>query len=124
MPGMNGAHDNSEIWRSLGVLQSSIDSVLRTLSENRQADASYRTDIRAELKGITTQVTTINGTVTLAKTDIEQMKPRVDALWQRFQMSKGVTSLAVGLSHAGSIVVAALGGGFALAIKVWLDSRH
>lgn len=106
-----------DVSYELGGINQQLEAITRTLSENRTADAQYRTGIRQEMKE---QRAAINGVVNdlaIAKRDVSEMRPKVEVLEERMHMSKGAVNLAMVLSKAAHIISAAIGG----AIVIILD---
>lgn len=69
-----------ELSRVLGGIEKELQTVARTLAEDRIAAASYRTDIRRELATVKDSVQSINIDTRGCKVDIADMKPKVLAL--------------------------------------------
>lgn len=107
----------------LGGIKSSLDTIMRTLSDNRTADAQYRTGIRAEMKVQSDAINSVGNDLALAKKDISDMKPKVENLDDRAKMSKGAQNLAVILAKAAHIISAAIGGAIVFLLTRWLGGR-
>lgn len=105
------AHDVSY---ELGGINKQLEAITRTLSENRSADAQYRTGIRAEMKIQSDAISAVGSDLALAKKDIAGMIPKVESLDDRAKMSKGAQNLAVILAKAAHIISAAIGGAIVL----------
>ncbi len=69
-----------ELSRVLGGIEKELQTVARTLADDRISAASYRTDIRREIAAVKDSVQNINGDTRECKTDIADMKPKVLAL--------------------------------------------
>lgn len=110
-----------DVSYELGAIKSSLDTITRTLSENRTADASYRTDIRKELAAQTAAINAVQTDIVIAKRDIADMRPKVDSLDQRSLMTKGAANLAVVLGKAAHIISAAIGGALVFMLERWLN---
>lgn len=113
-----------DVSYALGAIQNALDTITRTLSENRLADAQYRTAVREEM---TTQHDAINAVATdlsLAKRDITEMKPKVDSLDQRATMSKGAANFAIILGKFAHVISAGIGGIIAVLIERWLRGSN
>jgi hypothetical protein len=109
-----------EVSYELGGIKQSLDTITRTLSENRVSDALYRTDIRRELTLQNEAINVIVRDLGIAKRDITDMKPKVDSLDQRAMMSKGAAHLAILLGRFAHVISAAVGGIFAVIAERWL----
>lgn len=101
-----------ELSLLLGEIKAKVDLVTRTQAEDRQAAASWRTDVRKEMAGIRSDIGDMKGTVTTATKDLEEIKPIVadyveDRAGKRERWRIGQ-------------VVAALGGGSAALGLQWL----
>lgn len=107
----------------LGGIKSSLDTITRTLSENRTADAQYRTSIRAEMKVQSDAIGAVATDMIVAKNAIADMKPKVESLDDRAKMSKGAQNLAVILAKAAHIISAAIGGAIVFFLTRWLGTR-
>lgn len=114
----------TDVSFELGAIKNALDTITRTLSENRLADATYRTDIRREMGEQSTKINNIVTEVTLAKRDITDMKPKVDSLNERAAMSKGATNLALILSKGAHVISAGLGAIIAVLLERWLRGPH
>lgn len=101
----------------LGGIKSSLESILKTQSEDRLAAAQYRTEIRSELKEGSRRMQHIESQVAGVVDDVAEMKPKVNTLEQRALMSAGAAKLAVILGKGAHIISAAVGG----AIVIILD---
>lgn len=110
----------NDVSYQLGSIQQALDTITRTLSENRLADASYRTAVRDEMTSQRDAINSVGSELSLAKRDISDMKPKVDSLDQRATMSKGAANLAIILGKFAHVVSAAIGGVIAVLIEHWL----
>jgi hypothetical protein len=77
---MTGGREIDELSRVLGGIEKELQTVTRTLADDRISAASYRTDIRRELAAVKDSVQNINADTRECKTDIADMKPKVLAL--------------------------------------------
>lgn len=111
------AHDVSF---ELGGIKSSLDTITRTLSENRTADAQYRTGIRAEMKVQSDAIYAVATDMKIANNAIADMKPKVENLDQRANMSKGAANLAIALGKFAHIISAMIGAGIVFLLERWL----
>lgn len=109
-----------DVAYELGGIQSSLDTITRTLSENRLADASYRTAVRDEMTSQRDAINAVGSELSLAKRDISDMKPKVDSLDQRATMSKGAANLAIILGKFAHVVSAGIGGLIAVLVERWI----
>lgn len=114
----------------LGGIKNALDTITRTLSENRTADAQYRTGIRQEMANQATAINGIGTDVALAKKDIadtkkviDDIKPKVESLEARANMSKGAANFAIALGKFAHVISAALGAGIAFLLERWLGGR-
>lgn len=110
----------NELWRTLGGIEKSLETVISTLAEDRVAAASYRTDVRKELGAVKDSVGTLTSDLKSCKSDIAEMKPEVESQKQRMLMSKGAANLAVGLGKFSSIIWGGLGATIAVMAERWL----
>lgn len=105
---------------ALGRVEAQLQSIGTTLSEDRLASASYRTDIRRQLAETDEKLGKMFSELHSAKSDISEMKPKVESLNQRALMSKGAANLAIILGKAAHILSAALGAGIVVLLQRWL----
>lgn len=108
----------------LGSIKSSLDTITRTLSENRTADAQYRTGIREQMAKQSDAITTVGHDLAIAKKDIADMKPKVESLDQRAMMSKGAANLAIALGKFAHVISAGIGAVLVLLIDRFVFGRH
>jgi len=109
-----------DVSYELGGINKQLEAITRTLSENRTADAQYRTDIRKELAAQTTTINAVQTDIIIAKKDIAGMKPTVESLEQRALMSKGAANFAIVLGKFAHVISAAIGGALVALIEYWL----
>lgn len=112
-----------DVSYELGGINKQLETITRTLSENRLADAQYRTGIRAEMKVQSDAISAVGNDLALAKKDISGMIPKVERLDDRAKMSKGAQNLAVILAKAAHIISAAIGGAIVFILTRWLGGR-
>jgi hypothetical protein len=105
---------------ALGRIEAQLGTITQTLSEDRMASASYRTEVRKQLADTSEKVGRVSGDLHAAKEDIAEMKPKVVSLEQRALMSKGAAQLAVLLGKFAHIVSAAIGALVAILFERWL----
>lgn len=110
----------TDVSYELGGINKQLETITRTLSENRLADATYRTGIREEMGKQRDAINSVGNDLTIAKRDIADMKPKVASLDERATMSKGAAALATALGKIGHVIVAGLGAIIALVIERWL----
>ena len=84
---------NDELWRSLGGIEKSQELILRTLSENRVADATYRTDIRKELGGLRDDVQEVRSDVRSVTETVTELRPKVITQEESRLMDRGADRL-------------------------------
>jgi flagellar basal body L-ring protein FlgH len=108
-----------DVSYELGGIKQALDTITRTLSENRTADAQYRTDIRREMGSQHDAIASIGTELGMAKRDIADMKPKVDSLNERATMSRGAASLAIALGKFAHVITAAIGGIIAVLVEHW-----
>lgn len=118
--GMVAERPPHDVSYALGGIQQALDTITRTLSEDRMASAQYRTDIRKEIGTQRDAINAIGSELSLAKKDIGDMKPKVDSLDQRALMSKGAANFAIILGKFAHVISAGIGGIFAVLIERWL----
>lgn len=106
-----------DVSYELGGINKQLETITRTLSENRLADAQYRTGIRAEMKVQSDAINSVGSDLALAKKDISDMKPKVENLDERAKMSKGATNLAIALGRFAHFISAALGAGLVFLLE-------
>lgn len=104
----------TDVSYELGSIKSSLDTITRTLSENRLSDAQYRTGIREEMTKQRDAINIVGHDLAIAKKDIADMKPTVESLEQRSLMSKGAANLAIALGKFAHVISAAIGGAIVL----------
>lgn len=101
----------------LGRIESALDIIKQTLSEDRLSSAQYRTEIRKQLGEGTERMQHIETQLAAVTKDVAEIKPKVDVLEERMHMSNGAAKLAVVLGKVGHVISAAVGG----AIVIILD---
>jgi hypothetical protein len=120
---MVGERPNHDVSYELGGIKQALDTITRTLSENRTADAQYRTGIRAEMKVQSDAISAVGSDLALAKKDISDMMPKVNSLDQRALMSKGAANFAIVVGKFAHIISAALGAFIVILFERWLGGR-
>lgn len=106
-----------DVSYELGGINKQLETITRTLSENRLADAQYRTGIREEMGKQRDAIGAVATDMTIAKNAIADMKPKVESLDQRAAMSKGAANLAIVLGKFAHVVSAALGAGIVFLLE-------
>lgn len=116
-----------QLSRVLGGIENELKSISRTQSEDRIAAATYRTEIRAEVKEIHDDFETVQADVQgvqadvrIASEKIAEIVPAVRGLQESALLSKGAVNLAVILGKIAHIVSAMIGGVIALLFQKWL----
>jgi predicted nuclease with TOPRIM domain len=98
----------------LGGLEKAVDIIIKTLSENREADARYRTDIREKIERLGSENHSMRADVNFVKDKIEKIEPKVDSLEQKEHREEAVKTFAVSigsfLGKAAQLAIGALGG--------------
>lgn len=115
------AHD--VVSYELGGIKNALDTITRTLSENRLADAQYRTGIREEMTKQRDAISGIGSDLAIAKKDIGDMKPKVETLDQRALMSKGAANFAIVLGKFAHVISAGLGASIVFLLERWFGGR-
>lgn len=112
-----------DVSYELGGIKSSLDMITRTLSENRMADAQYRTGIREEMGKQREAISGVGNDLAIAKKDIAEMKPTVKSLDERALMSKGAANFAIILGKFAHIISAGIGGVIVLFLDRYFGHR-
>lgn len=110
----------TDVSYELGGIKNALDTITRTLSENRLADATYRTGIREEMGKQRDAINSVGNDLTIAKRDIADMKPKVESLDQRALMSKGAANFAIILGKGAHVISAGIGAIIAVLLERWL----
>jgi hypothetical protein len=99
--------------RVLGSIEAQLATITKTQSEDRVANAAWRTDVRREIGGIREDITEIKGSANSATIEINEIKPIVaDYVEQRAQ--------ARGMGRIAHAVSGLFGAGFLFALqKLW-----
>jgi len=101
-----------ELSRLLGSIEAKVDLVTRTQGEDRQAAASWRTHVRADMDEIKSSVDELKGSVKEVTGKVNTMKPDVDDYVEKRAEARG-------MSRLGHLIAALGGGSFALGLQ-WL----
>lgn len=116
---------------TLGRIEQQLDTITKTLSENRSADAQYRTGIREEMgkqrdliNGVGSDLAVAKRDIADTKEDIADIKPRMKSLEDRAMMSKGAANFAIILGKFAHIISAGIGGILAVLIERYLFGGH
>lgn len=113
-----------DVSYELGGIKASLDTITRTLSENRTADAQYRTGVRDEMREQRDAISGVGNDLAIAKKDIADMKPKVESLDQRALMSKGAANFAIVLGKFAHVISAGIGGVIVLLIDRFIFGKH
>jgi uncharacterized protein YlxW (UPF0749 family) len=117
-------HVNSQVLIMLGGLKMATDMIIKTLSENREADARYRTDIREKIEKLGSENHSMRADLNFVKDKIEKIEPKVDSLEQKEHREEAVKTFAVSigsfLGKAAQLAIGALGGGLAVFVDKML----
>lgn len=113
-----------DVSYELGGIKQSLETITRTLSENRLADAQYRTGVREEMTKQRDALNAVGNDMTLAKKDISEMKPKVDSLDQRALMSRGAANFAIFLGKAAHLITAGISAIVVLLLDRLLFGKH
>lgn len=116
--------DRPDVSYELGGIKNALDTITRTLSENRTADAQYRTGIRDEMTKQRDAITGVGSDLAIAKKDIADMMPKVESLNQRALMGKGAANFAIILGKFAHIISAGIGGIIVLLLDRWVFGKH
>lgn len=116
-------HEINAVSYALGDIKRQLETITRTLSEDRTASEQHRTDIRKDLHKTNENLSEVKTEMMLAKKDIAEMKPTVESLDQRAMMSKGAANFAIMLGKFAHVIAAAIGGVVALLIDKWLHGK-
>lgn len=113
-----------DVSYELGGIKQALDTITRTLSENRLADAQYRTGIREEMGKQREAISSVGNDLTIAKRDISDMKPKVESLDQRALMSKGAANFAIIVGKFAHVISAGIGAVVVLLIDRLIFGKH
>lgn len=120
---MSADRPTHDVSYELGGIKQALDTITRTLSENRTADAQYRTGIRDEMGKQRDLINGIGNDLAIAKKDIADTKeditninPKLQSLEDRALMSKGAANFAIILGKFAHVISAGIGGVLVLLI--------
>lgn len=113
-----------DVSYELGGINKQLEAITRTLSENRTADAQYRTGIREEMREQRDAISGVGNDLAIAKRDIADMKPKVESLDQRALMSKGAANFAIVLGKVAHFISAGIGGLIVLLVDRFFFGKH
>lgn len=113
-----------DVSYELGGIQKSLETITRTLSENRLADAQYRTGIRDEMGKQRDAIGSVGSDLAIAKKDIADMKPKVESLDQRALMSKGAANFAIVLGKFAHVISAGIGAVVVMLVDRFFFGKH
>lgn len=116
-----------DVSYELGGINKQLEAITRTLSENRLADATYRTGIREEMgkqrdaiSGVGSDLAIAKRDIADTKQDIAEIKPKLKSLEDRALMSKGAANFAIVLGKFAHFISAGLGGLIVLLVDRYL----
>lgn len=116
-----------DVSYELGGIRTALDTITRTLSENRTADAQYRTGIRDEMgkqrdliNGVGNDLAIAKKDIADTKEDISKFQPKLESLEARALMSKGAANFAIVLGKFAHIISAGIGGIIVLLIDRYI----
>lgn len=116
-----------QLSRVLGGIETKLEVISRTQSEDLVAAAQYRTDIRAEIKDMNKNFQSVEADVQAVQVDMRgtaekilEIAPAVRALQDRALLSKGAVNLAVILGKVAHLISAMIGGVIVLLFQKWL----
>ena len=102
----------------LGQLKQGMETIIKTLSEDRSASAQYRTDIRKEIAALRDDYHEVRTDLKTVKEKIEKIEPKVMELEEKDHREQGAKTLAVSvgsfLGKAAQLAIGAIGGGMAV----------
>jgi hypothetical protein len=112
--------DLHPLSHKLGSMEAKLDMIIRTQSEDRDAGARYRTDIRGELKEQSERLSAVENAVSSSSAQIADMKPKVDRLNEAALKRAGAQGLATALGKGIQVFWGVLGGLLVYLISRWL----
>jgi hypothetical protein len=93
---------------TLGRIEQALETITKTLSEDRMASASYRTEMRRDLTAVRDMVHDLKNRVNNTADEVAEMRPDVDDYRMTkaqgigaWNTAKTVWTIAVGLGAAG-----------------------
>lgn len=101
---------NDKVLIMLGGLSKASDMIIQTLSDDREAAARYRTDIRNEIAGLRREYHSVQNDLNIIKAKVESMEPKVQKLEQQDYQHEGARRAVGLLGKALQFIVAAIGG--------------
>jgi len=108
----------------LGQLKQGMETIIKTLSEDRTAAAQYRTDIRNEIAALRTDYLKALSDLQAVKEKLERMEPKVEAMEQKHDREEGARTFAMSagslLGKFAQLILGAVGGSLAVVIERWL----
>lgn len=120
-----------DVSYELGGIKQALETITRTLSENRLADAQYRTGIREEMgkqrdaiNGVGNDLALVKKDIADTKKSISDIEPKVASLEARALMSKGAASFAIMLGKFAHVISAGIGGVVVLLIDRLIFGKH
>lgn len=119
-PPMSEERAIDPVSRVLGSIEANTQTVLRVQAEDRVAAAQYRTDVRAELQSMRSEISAVSTDFRLVQRDVAEMKPKVQALEQKAHMSAGATNLFQAFGRGIHVLSAIIGGLIVFSLQRWL----
>jgi uncharacterized protein YlxW (UPF0749 family) len=112
--------DIGRILIMLGGLEKASNMIIQTLSEDRTAAATYRTEIRTEMAKLSGENQSVRSELNTVKAKVEKIEPIVDRLERKEHGDQAVKTFASSIaSFLGKLVqlgIGAAGGGLALLV--------
>lgn len=100
---------------AIGEIKAKLDLVLKTQGEDREAAASYRTEVRGELRGIHTDVSKLKAHANSNADELAEMRPHVEdwrttkAQWEgASKLTKIIWAVLTALGLGGVLAIAQL----------------
>lgn len=101
-----------QLSHTLGRIEQSLETITKTLGEDRMAAATYRTEIRSAVNIVRDNVADLKNKAENTASDVAEMRPYIaDYIERRAEVR--------GLSRLGHLIAALGGGGIALTVQ-WI----
>lgn len=121
----DGDHDvQSSVAFQLGGIKNSLETIHKTLSEDRVADAQYRTDTRREMKHIDEKLDSHEVKLTTLQNKVDSMYPKVESLDQKAAMSTGAMWIVGIMGKMAHVVTGGIGAIAGIALEKWFRDGH
>lgn len=114
------ADSQKNVDYAFGRIESILDVIKQTLSEDRLASAQYRTEVRKELREQREQMHAIEIMTRQNAADIAEMKPKMNHLEERALKEEGAFSFAAWLVKAVPALLGAGAGFLASFLPNWI----